>query len=239
MWWLWWDFWIWINFPVVRHCHLPKVFFRKSCWRRSVSPLPIHQHLRVSSWRVDLGDLWVCQRWIVFLVAARSERVKHRSSQLRYAMELMSKRLRYEMQKENSKNPQRCMDVLMQVVSPHTIVLGSWSRIEDSGLVFVITRNGSSKFVVFEKNYCNMYGRWNLFQGWNFLQTSSGQQKCICFRNHKPSRWGVGAWSLGGFMAYARAPDFALKIGPWLGAPGWWVLTDIFGAQCFVGKMWI
>lgn len=28
------------------------------------------------------GDLWVCQRWIVFLVAARSERVKHRSSQL-------------------------------------------------------------------------------------------------------------------------------------------------------------
>ena len=70
-----------------------------------------------------LGDLWVCQRWIVFLVAARSERVKHRSSQLRYAMELMSKRLRYEMQKENSKNPQRCMVVLMQVVSPTPLCL--------------------------------------------------------------------------------------------------------------------
>ena len=53
------------------------------------------------------GDLWVCQRWIVFLDAARSERVKHRSSQLRYAkIELMSKRLRYKMQ-ENSKDPQR------------------------------------------------------------------------------------------------------------------------------------
>ena len=69
------------------------------------------------------GDLWVCQRWIVFLVAARSERVKHRSSQLRYAMELMSKRLRYEMQKENSKNPQRCMVVLMQVVLPTPLCL--------------------------------------------------------------------------------------------------------------------
>ena len=43
-------------------------------------------------------------------------------------------------------------------------------------------------------------------------------------------------------MAYARAPDFALKIGPWLGAPiGWWpgVLSDILGGQCFVRNTWI
>lgn len=69
------DVWIWINFPVVRHCHLPKVFFRKSCWRRSVSPLPIHQHLCVFSWRVD-------PRGSLGLPKMEAIRVKHRSSQL-------------------------------------------------------------------------------------------------------------------------------------------------------------
>lgn len=69
------------------------------------------------------GDLWVCQRWIVFLVAARSERVKHRSSQLRYAMELMSKRLRYEMQKENSKKSPTVHGCFDASCLAHTIVL--------------------------------------------------------------------------------------------------------------------
>lgn len=170
------------------------------------------------------GDLWVCQRWKRFgwSTVLRSWCSCH-------GIDVQKVALR-DAEGEQQKSPtvHGCFDASCLA---HTIVLVSWSRIEDSGLVFFITRNGSSKFVVFEKNYCIMYGRWNLFQGWNFLQTSSGQQKCICFRNHKPSRWGVGAWSLGGFMAYARAPDFALKIGPWLGAPGCWVLTDIFGAS--------
>lgn len=123
------------------------------------------------------GDLWVCQRWKRFgwSTVLRSWCSCH-------GIDVQKVALR-DAEGEQQKSPtvHGCFDASCLA---HTIVLVSWSRIEDSGLVFFITRNGSSKFVVFEKNYCIMYGRWNLFQGWNFLQTSSGQQNCICFRNH-------------------------------------------------------